>query len=150
MEYRIVDAAERHLEKLTELEKRCFSEPWTRETLRGQFKDGFHEFLVAEEANGELLGYGAMTYVLDEGSVSNVAVSPEYRRRGIGDCLIEALLEKAVTLELAFVTLEVRESNLAARELYKKHGFKDVGRRKNYYDLPREDAILMTLFLKEE
>ena len=82
--------------------------------------------------------------------IDAVAVSPEYRRQGIGEKLLLALLEKAKGLALSFVTLEVRESNRAARELYKKHGFADVGKRKNYYDQPREDAILMTLFLKEE
>ena len=148
MDYTIVDAQERHLTALTELERRCFSDPWTADMLRGQFKDSFHEFLVAEGPEGELLGYGALMYVLDEGSISNVAVAPDCRRQGIGDALIEALLKRAEGLALAFVTLEVRESNLAARALYKKHGFADVGKRKNYYELPREDAILMTNFLK--
>ena len=87
-------------------------------------------------------------YVLDEGYISNVAVSPEHRRKGIADRLIRELMTRAGQLELAFVTLEVRESNAPAAELYKKHGFVKVGQRKNYYDLPKEDAILMTKFLK--
>ena len=77
-----------------------------------------------------------------------MAVAPEHRRRGIAAGLIEALLVKARERELSFVTLEVRESNTPAIALYEKYGFAQVGQRKNYYDLPRENAILMTKFLK--
>ena len=148
MEYRIIDVQERHIHKLSALEKRCFSVPWTAEQLRGQIKDSMHEFLAAETADGEVLGYVGMTYVIDEGYISNVAVVPEYRRQGIADGLIAELLSRAGELKLAFVTLEVRKSNAPAIKLYIKAGFSQVGLRKNYYDLPKEDAILMTKFLK--
>ena len=88
-----------------------------------------------------------MMYVLDEGYISNVAVSPAYRRQGIADKLISQLLKSAEDKELTFVTLEVRQSNIPAISLYEKNGFIKVGQRKNYYDLPKEDAILMTKFL---
>ena len=140
---RITDAREAHLPQLVRLEERCFSEPWTGETLRVQFSDRFHTFLVAEGPGGEVLGYAAMTHVLDEGSVSNLAVAPEARRRGIGQELLKALLARSAALGLAFVTLEVRESNAPARALYEKYGFAASGRRKNYYDRPKEDALLM-------
>ena len=146
-DYRIINAAEEHLTQIEELEKLCFSMPWTLEMLRSQLPDERHEFLAAER-DGEVLGYVGMMYVLDEGYISNVAVSPEQRRKGIADRLIAELMDAAVRLELSFVTLEVRASNEPAIELYKKHGFVPVGRRKNYYDLPKEDAILMTIFLK--
>ena len=86
--------------------------------------------------------------MLDEGYISNVAVHPDARRQGIGDALIDALAAKAAELELAFLTLEVRESNAPAIALYAKHGFHPVGKRKNYYDAPKEDAVLMTCYLK--
>ena len=86
--------------------------------------------------------------LLDEGYISNVAVHPDARRQGIGDALIDALAAKAAELELAFLTLEVRESNAPAIALYAKHGFHPVGKRKNYYDAPKEDAVLMTCYLK--
>ena len=143
----IINAQRRHIEALEALEQRCFSLPWTRRQLESQLPDGGHEFLVAE-SGGELLGYAGMMCVLDEGYISNVAVAPEHRRRGIAAGLIEALLVKARERELSFVTLEVRESNTPAIALYKKYGFAQVGQRKNYYDLPRENAILMTKFLK--
>ncbi|MFB0921525.1 MAG: ribosomal protein S18-alanine N-acetyltransferase, partial [Oscillospiraceae bacterium] len=94
-------------------------------------------------------GYIGLMYVLDEGYISNVAVSPVYRRRGVADALIEALIERTKDT-LAFMTLEVRESNHAAKYLYSKHGFETVGKRKNYYDRPKEDALLMTLFFKKQ
>ena len=145
MDWRITDAEEWMLPQLEELEKLCFSLPWTIEQLRSQLPDEHHIFLTALEGE-HLLGYVGMMYVLDEGYISNVAVAPEARRKGIGDALIEELMRRAELLGLAFVTLEVRQSNAQAAALYEKHGFTAVGKRKNYYDLPREDAVLMTYY----
>ncbi len=148
MDCRIEDVQEQQLEQIEQIEKACFSLPWTIDQLRGQLKDTQHEFIAAMDERGRILGYVGMMYVLDEGYISNVAVAPEHRRLGIADALISKLMERSACLELSFVTLEVRCSNSAAMALYKKHGFIPVGRRKNYYDFPREDAILMTHFLK--
>ncbi len=148
MQYKIVNADSKHIEQILNIEKRCFSVPFTREQLLSQMPDSNHVFIVAEEASGDVLGYVGMMYVLDEGYISNVAVSPDYRRMGIADGLINELERISKMLDLSFMTLEVRENNSPARELYKKHGFADVGRRKNYYTLPTEDAILMTSYLK--
>jgi ribosomal-protein-alanine N-acetyltransferase len=145
MELRIVNAEKRHLDALVELERRCFSIPWTRAQLTAELPDERHEFLVAE-AGEEVLGYVGMLFVLDEGYISNVAVAPDYRRRGVASALIRALLARAAERELSFVTLEVRENNVPAIALYEGFGFVPVGRRKNYYDAPKEDAILMTLY----
>lgn len=147
LDYKITDAEEKHITQLSELEKSCFSVPWTQEQLRSQLPDKMHIFIVAQSGE-KVLGYVGMMYVLDEGYISNVAVSPDFRRNGIGDALITELLSRAKALKLSFVTLEVREGNAPARALYKKYGFKDVGHRKNYYNFPNEDAILMTTFLK--
>lgn len=143
----IQNAEKKHLAQLENLEKLCFSMPWTREQLESQLPDAQHVFLVAVDGES-VLGYVGMMFVLDEGYISNVAVSPEARRCGIGDALIAELLLRAEEKALSFVTLEVRESNEAAIRLYQKHGFQKVGLRKKYYDLPKEDAILMTKFLK--
>ena len=143
----ILDAQERHLDALEALEKTCFSVPWTREQLQSQLPDERHVFLTAED-DGKLVGYVGMMHILDEGYISNVAVAPEYRRRGIACRLIDELLSRAGGLDLAFVTLEVRAGNAPAIALYERFGFSPVGRRKNYYDAPKEDAILMTRYLK--
>lgn len=139
----ITDVQPRHLSQIEELEKQCFSLPWTWEQLMSQLPDDSHEFLAAE-AEGKILGYVGMMTVLDEGYISNVAVDPAYRRQGIGDLLIGELLSRAVMRQLSFVTLEVREHNEAAIALYRKHGFSPVGMRKNYYVHPVENALLMT------
>lgn len=146
--YRICDASSEHVGQLEGLERQCFSLPWTKEQLESQLPDEQHCFLIALEEE-RVLGYVGMMHVLDEGYISNVAVSPDARRRGIGDALVSGILERAKKLQLSFVTLEVRESNQGAIALYRKHGFMGVGRRKNYYEQPREDAILMTIYLNE-
>ena len=148
MEYRIIDTTEAQLGQIEAIEQQCFSCPWTMDQLRSQLSDDRHVFLAAVEESGAVLGYVGMMYVLDEGYISNVAVAPAYRRRGVADALISALMTRAEELNLAFVTLEVRAGNEPAKALYAKHGFVPVGRRKNYYDLPKEDAILMTRFWK--
>ncbi|MDY5565424.1 MAG: ribosomal protein S18-alanine N-acetyltransferase [Candidatus Limivicinus sp.] len=148
MDYRIIDTTQTQLEQIEKIEQQCFSCPWTLDQLRSQLSDERHVFLAAVAENGAVLGYVGMMFVLDEGYISNVAVAPAYRRQGVADALISALMTRAEELNLAFVTLEVRAGNEPAKALYAKHGFVPVGRRKNYYDLPKEDAILMTRFWK--
>ena len=135
---------------LAALERACFPEGADEAMLERFLSDGRHRFLLAEE-DGTLLGYAWYEYVLDEGYVGNVAVAAEHRRRGVGRLLVEDMLSDARAMHLAFLTLEVRESNTPARGLYEKTGFQVVGRRKNYYERPREDAVLITaVFPKEE
>lgn len=148
MAYRIIDANEALIPGIERLERLCFSVPWTAEQIHSQLPDGEHLMLAALNDSGEVLGYIGAMRAADEGYISNVAVAPEARRQGIGDALIDRLVRKSAERQLAFLTLEVRESNAPARALYRKHGFSDAGVRKNYYEKPRENAILMTLFLK--
>ena len=147
MGFVIVDVTAEHIPQIEEIERECFSRPWTAEQLKSQMRDVQHEFIAAVD-DGRVLGYVGIMYVLDEGYISNVAVHPDARRQGIGDALIDALAAKAAELELTFLTLEVREGNAPAIALYVKHGFHPVGKRKNYYDAPKEDAVLMTCYLK--
>ena len=142
----LIDAAERWLPAIAALERQCFSDPWSVEMLRSELPDDSHEFLLAVEGE-ELLGYVGLMTVLDEGYLSNVAVSPEYRRQGIAEALLTALLARARARKLSFVTLEVRAGNTPAQALYRKLGFQEVGVRRAYYEHPKEDAVLMTLFL---
>lgn len=142
----IVPMAERHLAVLAEIEKACFHAPWSESMLREELGKGI--FLVAER-DGQAVGYVGCQTVLDEGYITNVAVSPDARRQGIARALIAKLTGKARAAGLAFVTLEVRASNAPAIALYEGAGFGRVGVRKNFYTAPIEDAVLMTLFLKE-
>lgn len=142
----VVPMEERHLNTLAEIEKACFHAPWSADMLREELGKGI--FLVAEQ-DGAVAGYVGCQTVLDEGYITNVAVSPDCRRQGIGRALIAELTERAKRAGLAFVTLEARESNAPAITLYEGAGFRRVGVRKNFYTAPAEDAVLMTLFLKE-
>ncbi|MGN1001891.1 MAG: ribosomal protein S18-alanine N-acetyltransferase [Oscillospiraceae bacterium] len=144
MDFQIVDARPEHIPQIEAIEKICFSLPWTRQMLESQLDGGSHLFLAA--VSGErVLGYVGLMFVLDEGYISNVAVAPAHRRQGVAHGLLTALEERSRAKGLAFLTLEVRAGNAPAIALYEKHGYRPVGRRKNYYDRPREDAVLMTL-----
>ena len=133
---------ERHLAALAEIERACFHAPWSETMLREELGKGI--FLVAEQ-DDRTAGYVGCQTVLDEGYITNVAVSPDFRRQGIAKALITELIEQAKAKGLAFVTLEVRESNAAARALYAGAGFAPVGIRKNFYSNPTENAVLMTI-----
>lgn len=143
---KIVDADYRHLDKIEEIEKLSFSLPWSYAQLEHQMLGENNVFLVAENENGGILGYVGMMFVLDEGYISNIAVSPDFRRQGVADALIAELERRCADKRLSFMTLEVRESNYPAIALYSKHGFSAVGVRPNYYEKPRENALLMTKF----
>ena len=106
--------------------------------------------IVAVDNNNRVLGYASLTVAADEGYINNIAVRRELRRQGLASDLLGVFVKFAQAQHLAFLTLEVRDTNLAARSLYRKFGFQDVGRRKNYYDKPTEDAILMTKFFQKE
>lgn len=133
------------LAKLAEIEKACIPDPWSLRSFESEFARDGSVFLTAEE-NGEICGFITASRVLDEVSIFNVAVSENFRCRGIAQALMEKLRE--LSDDAAFITLEVRESNTAAIRLYEKLGYKEVGRRKNFYSSPTENAILMTLFIK--
>ena len=140
----ITEMQEKHLPALAELEKQCFHAPWSEKMLREELGGGI--FLVAEQ-DGEVQGYVGCQTVLDEGYITNVAVSPDFRRRGAARRLIAELIARAKEKGLAFVTLEVRESNAPAIALYTGAGFTPVGKRKNFYSNPTENAVLMTISL---
>ena len=145
----IVKANEAHIAALAALEEACFSDALTPEMLLRQIESDSHIVLCATE-DGTVLGYVSCQYVLDEGYIGSVAVGETYRRRGTALALLTALAERAKEKELSFLTLEVRESNHPARALYEKCGYETVGKRKNYYEKPIEDAILMSVYFTKE
>lgn len=143
MEYIIVPMDRGHVPQVAALEKACFSTPWSEDMLSEALFNPQSSFIVAEDGEGGVLGYAGLQVVLDEGYINNVAVEPAARRHGVGEALLEVFCRFG-DAHLAFLTLEVRQSNGAAIALYEKHGFLEAGRRKNYYQNPREDAIIMT------
>lgn len=118
-------------------------EAWTADGIRETVaRNGYY---YAAFLGGAFVGSAGFTAVLDEGYITNIAVHPDFRRRGAASELTKAVIEKAKELKLSFLSLEVRESNAAAISLYEKFGFSNVGRRKNFYSEPTEDAVIMTL-----
>ena len=148
---RIVPMTADHLDELERLERICFSRPWSKRMLAEELDNACAAFLVAEDGDtGAVLGYAGLLAMMDEGYITNVAVFPEYRRCGIAAKIIEVFMNFARGNQLSFLTLEVRPSNEAAIALYQSFGFEEVGRRRNYYDLPKEDALILTRYFNEE
>lgn len=132
-----------HIESLTELDKLCFSVPWSKKLFESELFSNNAYYIVALDKD-KVVGYCGINYVCGEGSITNIAVHPEYRKRGIASTLLEKMINFAHKENFEFVTLEVRESNINAIKLYKKYGFEMVGSRKGYYADNHETALLMT------
>ena len=148
--YRLVPMTRDLIPQIASIERSCFSLPWTEEMLEEELDSLNTSCIVALSDSDEVLGYASLTVVLDEGYINNVAVQRPYRRMGLASELLGVFFRFAEANKLAFLTLEVRDSNLAARGLYHKYGFREVGRRRNYYDKPTEDAVLMTKYFRKE
>ena len=140
--------AECHIAAIAAIEQDCFHDPWTENGLREELELENNLFLAAVEEDA-VVGYVGCQTVLDEGYITNVAVSPAHRRKGVAARLLTELRIKAEEKGLSFVTLEVRASNEPAIALYRGAGYVEVGVRRNFYTNPKEDALLMTCFLKE-
>ena len=148
---KIVPMAAEHLDRLEQLERMCFSRPWSKKMLAEELDNQGAAFLVAVEPETEkAVGYAGLLVVADEGYITNVAVDPSCRRQGVAAQLLQVFDNFAKGNHLAFLTLEVRPSNAAAIALYEGFGFREVGRRRNYYDLPKEDALILTKYYTEE
>lgn len=124
------------------IENEIFSEPWSADSFRIGLETKNDIYLVAEE-DGEILGYCGLWGVIDEGQITNVAVAPGHRRRGVAEKMLRELMQQAAEADFTEFTLEVRVSNAPAIALYHKLGFHDEGIRKDFYAKPREDAIIM-------
>ncbi len=138
----IVRFSASHISEAAEIEKLCFSEPWSEGGLLLLTEDNAISFAAVEE-NGTLASYAGMVTVLDEGEIVNVATHPDFRRRGYAREVLRRLIEEGEARGIKFMVLEVRESNLAAQALYASFGFAAVSIRKDFYRLPRENAIVM-------
>ena len=131
-----------HIENVAELEKECFAEPWSAKSLEILLGESGIAFVAIRQ--NEVVAYAGMMTVLDEGQITNVAVSNCCRRLGFGRLVVEALINYAKASGLATISLEVRESNIAAISLYERCGFERCGIRKGFYRFPSEAAVIMT------
>ena len=139
---KIVEMQSCHVAPIAELEKLCFSDPWSENSIAYELTSRLSYWLVAEE-DGEVLGYIGSQSVLGESDMMNVAVHPDHRRKGIAEALILALSEELKLRNNTCLTLEVRASNTPAITLYEKLDFQQVGCRPNYYRNPKEDALIL-------
>lgn len=130
------------LDQVAAIEADSFSRPWSRNAFEDSMKLSNYIFLVAE-VNHEILGYCGLVCTEDDGNITSIAVKKEVRNKGIGYGIVEAMIDEAKTKGLKAMTLEVRKSNSSAIRLYEQVGFKSAGLRKNYYEAPREDAVIM-------
>ncbi len=137
------------VKSVAEIEKECFSHPWSEEGIRQELFNDSARFFVAEKM-GKAVGYMGMHIVLDECYIANVAVLPSHRRKGIAQKLLTNALLKAESEGCSFISLEVRVSNCGAIGLYEKNGFEKMGERKNFYQSPTENALIMTKTFDKE
>lgn len=136
------------LSDVMDIEFDSYSMPWGEATFRGLLRRVDADLLVAESA-GTLVGYAAAWFVVDQGELGNVAVARSWRRRGIGARLVDAVIARAAERGVRELFLEVRPSNVTAQRLYERFGFEPVGRRRNYYVAPSEDAIVMRRLIEK-
>ena len=133
-----------HIPFVAQLEKECFSSPWSENALAEELRNPDSHFLVAE--CGEIAGYIGVQEICGEAYITNIAVFEKFRKNGIGRMLLRAAAEGAESRNCEFITLEVRISNAAAISLYESEGFEKVGIRKNFYTSPVEDGAIYTKY----
>ena len=138
----ITNMHQSHVAQVAELEKLCFSDPWSENSIASELHNALSLWLVAVDGE-RVAGYVGSQTVMDESDMMNVAVHPDYRKQGIATALIVGLVEELRNRGSHCLTLEVRASNETAISVYRKLEFQEVGRRKNYYRNPREDALIL-------
>ena len=137
-----------HLDDLADLESMTFSTPWSYDALAEELQNPLAVFYVAEDVEAEsAVGYLGMHHILDEGFITNVVVHPAYRRQGIATALLAELETYGKAHDLTRITLEVRASNQKAIALYEQMGYEKEGVRPGFYDSPKEDALIYSLYL---
>lgn len=141
---------EEDVDSVVQIEQQLFSKPWTKQDFMNSMSDRHNIYVVAEDEKQEVIGYCGIWGVLDEGQITNVAVRPDAQGQGIGYEMLSELLRIGKNEGLQQYTLEVRVSNSRAISLYKRLGFEEEGIRKNFYEKPVEDGIIMWLRESEE
>ena len=149
MNFTVTEMTAEHIPHIALLEKECFSQPWSENSLSAELENNGSHFLVAV-SDGNLCGYIGVQEILGEAYITNVAVFGNCRKNGVGKALVDAACKGAAERNCEFITLEVRESNHGAISLYEKAGFEKVGVRKNFYSHPTENAVLYTKYFSKE
>ena len=143
IDFAIEKARAEHIDEITGIEKSSFAVPWSKGSFTDEITANDLAVYICAIAGGRVVGYIGMWDICGEGHVTNLAVHPDFRNKGVGSGLVEGLIEEAKKRGIRSMTLEVRKSNLAAQALYKKFGFAAAGVRKRYYEDNGEDAVIM-------
>lgn len=144
MSITIVPMSQEHIEGIAQIEKECFSKPWSLNSIKEELTNPTAMFFAATDGD-TVAGYAGMNMAADECYMSNIGVLPTYRGKGIANALLDTCIGTAGGMMMKFISLEVRPSNKIAVDMYKNHGFKICGRRKAFYSNPKEDGYIMTL-----
>ncbi len=140
----IVDTLkQQYVDDVDLINRLSFSDPWSKKLIAEDMSNPKCYYVVAVE-DGQAVGYAGITDIAGEANITNIAVHPDWRRRGIGEILLDNLIQYCIANNLLLITLEVRKSNISAVSLYKKMGFDTEGERKGYYQDTKEDALIMT------
>lgn len=143
MNVSVREMRESDIDRILEIERESFSPPWSREAFLLELTKNILAKYIVVEVDEKVVGYGGIWLIIDEGHVTNIAVDKEYRGLGLGNKLLEGLIQLCIDRDIKHITLEVRKSNEVAKSLYKKYGFKEYGIRPRYYTDNNEDAIIM-------
>lgn len=141
-----VGLKEEYIPMMVEAENACFSDPWSEAAFRSELLNPYSLYVVAV-SGGRIVGYVGGIALYENCDITNVAVLPEMRRRGIASAMVECFINECASRSVEQILLEVRQSNLPAIKLYESFGFRAYGTRKNYYEKPAEDAVLMVVAL---
>ncbi len=139
----IIPTTTEHLDRIVEIEALCFTTPWSRKSFADSMANEHIISFFTATVNGDIAGYICVFHLFEEGELLNIAVSPDYRKRGLGQALMNKMYDCLKLKNITRITLEVRESNTNAKNLYLKNGFKPIGVRRNYYTSPTENGIVM-------
>lgn len=134
---------EKDIDSVLEIEKEAFTTPWSKEAFTSEIRDNILAYYLVAEVEGKVVGYGGIWLILNEGHITNIAVKEEYKGKKIGANILEGLIVYCMEKGIDNMTLEVRESNIVAQNLYKKYDFVSYGIRPNYYADDKEDAVVM-------
>lgn len=145
---KIIPMKEEHIDKVFDIEQNSFNTPWSKDSFKKEINENSLAHYIVAENNNNIVGYGGMWVIVDEGHITNIAVHPDFRHKGIGKTIVSSLVKEAVNRKLTGLTLEVRKSNVEALNLYRKFGFAGEGIRIKYYHDTGEDAIIMWKYIK--
>lgn len=145
--FKIVRMSKEHLDDIMIVENLSFSSPWSKKSFETELENDSAVYFAAVDGSERAVAYGGFWLVCGEGQITNIAVHPDFRERGIGKKILLEMIENAIGSGAQSITLEVRQSNAAAQKLYSGLGFKNVGMRKRYY-ADGENALLMTKKLR--